>query len=861
MRNWQDIRDEVTQHVADLRRDALRRGCSPEEADRLVRAELARFDAIAGRVQSRRWWTGAGLDLGHAWRLLIRQRAASVLVVATLAVAIGACTTVYSLFNRLVFQPLPFPDAERLVLLWETDADDSTRTFIVAAPNYADWVAATTSFESLGIWSEMTFNLAAGENPEQIGGLRASASLFSVLGVPPQLGRVFTSTEETPGHAVAVIADDVWRRHFARRSDVLGQRIRLNGETHEVIGVMPPGFAFPYHGAGVWIPLGLTRQDAERGSHSFWVAGRLREGVTFERARDEVERIGAELRARHRENAGEGATVTRMSDYGLRYAHQMLNALAGAVALVLVIACVNVASLQLAQGIARRTEFALRLSLGATYGRLCRQVAVEGLVIALTAAAAGVALALLSTRLVELLLPPGLLSLVFRGDVTVALDVSAVAFALALAMLSSFFFAFAPLLGLRKPSLHGTLRDGGRTATRFAVRTRGALVAAEIALAVIVLIGAGLMAKSVRTLLNVDPGIDSTNVLTLRVALPQHNTYGRPDRIGFCADLAREASAISGVARISAVSHLPLSGANANRAVTIEGHPEPPPNAGASASYRLICPGYFATLGIALAAGRDFTHADVAGGEDAVIVNRAFVDRYWPEGGALGRRIKIGDIRSTNPWMTIVGISDNVRHFALDAEPVREIYRPYAQAAWPVMTVVAKTASDPFAWERPLRASLTRVEPDLPAATARTMDHVLRRSIGWREAPMRLLAAFAAVGLLLAAVGVYGVLAYYVSQRTREFGVRSALGASRVRLVLLVLRQSALPLTMGVLVGVLGSLAAARLLTGLLFDVQPGDPAVLAAVVGVLVTVALASSWWPARRAAAVDPMVALRDE
>ena len=861
MRNWHDVRDEVTQHVADIRRDALRRGCSPEEAERLVQAELARFETIAGGLQPRRWWVGAGRDLGHAWRLLVRQRSASFLVIATLAIAIGACTTVYSLFNRLLLQPLPFPDADRLVLLWETDADDSERTFIVAAPNYADWVAATESYESLGIWAEMTFNLSAGDNPEQINGLRASSSLFSVLAVEPQLGRVFSAAEEAPGHAVAVISDDVWRNHFARRSDVLGQRLRLNGEMHDVIGVMPPGFAFPYHGAGVWIPLALTEQDGERGAHSFWVAGRLKPGIAFAHAKDEMERIGAELRGRHRENTGEGATVTWMSDYGLRYARQMLIALAGAVALVLAIACVNVASLQMAQGLARRTEFAMRLSLGATAGRLYRQVALEGLVIALTAAAAGVGVALLTTRLVELLLPPGLLSLVFRGDVEVALDDSAVVFAVAVATLSAVVFAFAPIVGLRQLSLHNAVREGGRTTTRYAAGTRSVLVAAEIALAVIVLIGAGLMAKSVRSLLAVDPGLDPERVLALRVSLPQGDTYGRPERVDFCANLAREAAAVPGVTRISAISHLPLGGANASRAITIEGRPETPPNAGASANYRLSCPGYFDALAIPLIAGRDFTVSDVVGREDVVIVNRALVDRYWPEGGALGQRIKIGDFRSTNPWMTIVGISDNVRHFGLDAEPSREIFRPYGQAAWPVMTVVAKTASEPRTWERQLRAALTRVEPDLPAATARTMEDIVRRSIGWREAPMRLLTAFAGVGLLLAAVGVYGVLAYYVSQRTREFGVRSALGASRFTLVALVLRQSALPLIAGLVIGIVGSFAAGRLLSELLFDVQPSDPAVLGMVAGVLVSVALASSWWPARRAASVDPLTALRDE
>ena len=860
MRNWKDVRDEIAEHAEDVRQEALRRGHPAEEANRLAQAELLQLEALAERFQNRRWWIGTRLDIAHAWRLLTRQRSYSVLVVATLAIGIGSCTAVYSLFHALLLQPLPFPNPDRLVLLWETDANDPSVTFIASAPNYMDWVANTRSFASLGIWSETTFNVSATSEPEQVSGLRASSSLFSVLGIAPQVGRVFSAAEETPGHDVAVISDAVWKVHLAGRRDIIGQPIRLNGVIHEVVGVMPPGFEFPYRGAGIWVPLALTQQDQARGAHSFWVAGRLENAVSVEQARDEVERLGAELRARYTENAGEGATVLPMAEYGVRHTRRILVALSTAAAMVLAIACVNVAGLQLALGLARRREFLTRLSLGATYARICRQVTVEALVIATVSCVIGVAVAWSATHVVELLLPAGFLNVLFRGDVHVSLAPGALTFAVSVAGFSALAFGYAPLVGLRRTSMPGA-REGGRSTTRVAATTRRVLVGAEIALAVVVLSSAGLMTKSLAALLSVDPGIDGRDVLTMRVSLPQDDTYGRPQRVTFCQRLADETRSVPGLTRVSAVSHLPLSGANASRAITIEDRPEPGQTDGATANYRLTCPGYFHALGIALIAGRDFTDADVVGRDDVVIVSRALVDRYWPDGQALGHRIKIGGFRSTNPWMTIVGISENVRHFGLDSPPAREIFRPYAQAAWPVMTVVAKTAGAPLAWDRPLRSALARVESNLPAAAVRTMDDVVRQSVRWREAPMRLLSTFALVGLLLAAVGVYGVLAYYVSQRTREFGVRAALGASKRTLTTLVIRQSLWPLTIGLMLGLLGSTFASRLLAELLFDVRPGDPVVLAGVVATLIVVALTSSWWPARRAASIDPITALRED
>ncbi len=869
-----DVVDEVAQHIADVHRSALLQSRSDQEIEQLVDAELANLRQVVNAIVRRRTrdqlaigssspyaFAGLSRDVFHACRLLISRRAYSSVVVLTLAIGIGACTAVFSLFNALLLAPLPYPDPARLVLLWETEAGDRNAPFIVAAPNYLDWTRDTRSFSALGIWETLTFNLAATSEPEQVQGLRASASLFRVLGVPPALGRVYTPDEDAPGNKVAVISDAIWQVHFAGDPHVVGKPIRLNGNIHEVIGVMPRGFDFPRAGTAVWVPIALTQQDRERGAHSFFVGGRLRDGVTYEQARDDVERVGEALRRTYQENSDEGATVQRMEEFGVGNVRRILIALSGAVGLVLMIACVNVASLQLALGFTRRREFVTRLAMGATYQHLARQVFLEGVLVALLGGLAGTALAWAGVRSADIILSPGFRNLPFRGDIAVTLDSHVLLFAIAASMTSALLFAFAPLVGLRQPALQTMLREGDRGTTRLASGTRRALVAAEIALAVVVLSGAGLMIRSLTTLLGVAPGLDPHNVLTMQVSLPQTDTYGAPERATFCSDLTREVASLPGITRASAISHLPLSGANAGRALTIEGRPQPPPNEGASANYRLICPDYFATLGIRVITGREFLASDTRDGAQVAIVNRSVVSRYWPDGNALGQRIKIGGAESRNPWMTIVGVVDDVRHFGLESDARREIFRPYSQAAWPVMTVVAKTSGDPLAWQRSVKDALRRVELDLPAANARTMDAVIEQSVAWRETPMRLLTGFALVGLLLAGIGVYSVLAYYVSQRTRELGVRVALGASKRIVVGLVFRQTAVPVAIGIAIGILASIGAGRLLAELLYEVKPGDPVVLVMITAILIVAAVIASWIPARRAAMVDPLVALREE
>ena len=880
MREWQaglppEVVEEINQHLADVHRMALIQGKSTDEADRLVAQEVRYVDQLAAAIARRnapltgpppspgtgRVWAGMVRDIHRAIRFFAARRAYTAVIVLTLAVGVGGCIAVYSLFNALLRTPLPYPEPDRLVLLWETPTNNPNGRSAVAVPAYRDWAAGTSSFESLGIFATASFNAAGAADPEQILAARTSASLFDVMAVAPALGRVFTPVEQTSGQQVAVISESFWKNQFLADASVLGKAVRLNGRVYEVIGVMPSHFAFPSRSIAVWIPLTPTPEEEQRDWHSFRVAGRLAQGVTFQQASIDVERVGDALRLRHPEHANEGVRIERMADFGLEGAEEMLAALSVAVGLVLLIACINVAGLQLALGVSRHREFATRLSLGARYGHLIRQLVAENFVLAGLGGVGGLVAAFIITRSFDLLLAPGFRNLPFRGDIEVSVDAGALMFAAAISMVSAVLFGIAPLAALGRRSLQPSLRAGDRGATQMATTTRRLLVTGEIALAIVVLASAGIMVRSLATLLQQPPGLDPQHILTMQVSLPQEDIYGPPERRTFCSDLHREGGAVPGILRLSAIDSLPLSGGNSNRLFVIEGRPQRGPHDLIAAEYRVVCPSYFSSLTIPLARGRDFTARDAAGAPEVVIVNRAFVEQHLPREDAIGRRIKLGDLESRNPWLTIVGVAEDVRQLGLDSSPLPEMYRPYSQAAAPVMTVVAKTSGAPLLWATAMRSAIRRVDLTLPTANVRAMDDVIAESVEWRQTPMRLLSGFAVVGLLLAGVGIYSVLAYYVSQRTREFGLRVALGASRRTLVRLVLAQSMLPVTGGVVLGIAGSVWAGRLLSSFLYQVQPGDPIVVAAVVALLALVALASSWVPARRAAAIDPATALRDE
>jgi predicted permease len=859
--------DELAQHVEETWQAAKSAGRSDDDALAAARRQLenAPVRLPANMIAPPPPRGVAGLlaaivhDVRYAIRMLRARPGFTAVAVITLALGVGANTAIFSVVRTLLLEPLPFAQPDRLAMLWEADAADPSRTTILSAPNYLDFQRGVKAFETTGVWEYLNFNFSGDREAERVPGLRVSASTFTMLGVAPELGRTFTAAEDAPGHDVAIISHALWQRRFGGRADIIGHAARMNGRPVEIVGVMPASFLFPNNTTGVWTPIAFNDEDRGRGSHSFQGAVRLRPGVTLAAAKAELDAFARTLARQYPdENEGETATLTPMSEFGVVQLKPTLVALSGAVMLVLAIACVNVANLLLAQSSARRREFAVRSALGASRWRLAGQVLSEGLVIAAIGGAAGIAVAWAGTGAIAGVLPRSIVFAPFRdAGAGIRLDPWVLGFTVLVSLATGLLFSLAPIAGLRRPDLKSA---GDRSSTGRLSHLRTALVATEVALALVVLVAAGLMVKSLVRLVSIDPGLDAENVLVVEMALPQADFYGPPVRQTFCDEVTARAGTLPGILSAGAISHLPLSGANAGRSLSIAGKTMPP-GQNASASYRLTCPGYFKSMGIRMIRGRDFDARDATAAAPVVIINEETAKRYWPDEDPIGRRVKLGRAEGPNPWMTVVGVAANVRHFGLDDVARREIFRPYSQAAWPVMTVVAKTATDPAGYASAVRAALQGIDPDLPVARVSTMAAIERNSTGSRRFPMMLLAAFGAVALALAVVGVYGVVSYAVSQRTREIGIRVALGARRGQVLRLVLLGAMRPVAAGLALGAVGAVFASRLLGTLLYNVKPGDPAVLAGIAAILAVAAMAASLLPGARATRVDPITVLKVE
>ena len=858
--------EELAQHVEETYAAAVLAGRSEDEALGLARAQLERGPRrlpAAMTAPSSSGVRGAiaafTRDVRHAARMLVARPGFAAVAVLTLALGIGANTAIFSVVRTLLLEPLPFREPDRLVMLWEADAANPQRTMILSMPNYTDFSRSVAAFEATGIFEYLNYNFSGDGEAERVPGLRASASTFQVLGVEPALGRTFTADEDRPGHNVAIISHALWQRRFGGRPDIVGSATRINGQPYQIVGVMPARFIFPVRDVGVWTPIAFNETDQERGSHSFHAVARLRPGATLAAVNAELDTFARGLAKQYPEsNGGDTAAVTPMRDFGVAQLRPTLYALLGAVALVLAIACVNVANLLLAQSSSRKHEFAVRGALGASRLRLAGQLLAEALVIAIAGGLAGIAVAWSGTRLLAGVLPPSIVGAPFRDvGAGITIDPVVLAFTAAVSILTGVLFGLAPLAGVRSEGLRA---GGTRGATGRMSALRGTLVATEVALALVVLVAAGLMVKSLARMFANDPGLDPSNVLVVTMSLPQPDFYGPPVRTTFCSEVSERVGTLPGVVAAGAISHLPLSGANAGRGFSIEGRPMPQ-GQNPSASYRLTCPGYFKALGIPIVKGRDFDSRDATTAAGAVIINEETATRYWPDEDPIGRRIKLGGPASSNPWMTVVGVAGNVRHFGLDDGARREIFRPYSQSAWPVMTVVAKTAGDPSGFATAIRGALQRIDPDLPVNRTTTMEAVATSSTGTRRFPMILLSAFGAVALALAVIGVYGVVSYTVTQRTREIGIRMALGARRPSVIRLVLWSAMRPVAAGVAAGAVGAVFASRLLGTLLYNVMPGDPVVIAGIGVLLAAVAAGAALVPGARATRVDPVTVLRTE
>jgi len=807
-------------------------------------------------------------DLRYGFRNLRRDRGFAIVAMLTLALGIGANTTIFSVMNNTLLKPIPFPGADRLVLVWETFGKGPDNWNIVSAPNFWDFQKRARSFESMAIFDSAGrgYNLSPGSNAqeaEQVSGLRVSAGFFQVLGAKPFLGRTFLPEEETLGkdHEV-VLTYGLWKTRYNGDASLLGHTIRIDGADFTVIGVMPPEFQWQFWSGPrrLFVPVGYTKTDFGRGDNSFLSIARLKPGVSVAQASAEMEAVANSVRLENPdEDANMGGTVSPLAEFGLEGLRTGLFTLLAAVGFVLLIACVNVANLLLARGAGRHKEFAIRLAVGAPAARIFRQLLTENAILALAGGSAGLLIAAISTRLLFTLKIGGM-NLPLRHVDSISIDGRIFVFALLVSCLTGLLFGVAPAIAALRINLNEPLKEGGRTGGSGGhTRLRQVLVASEVALALVVLSGAGLMIKTMTRLLGVDPGLNAKNVVLTGVSVPQEEIYvGPPGLPRFCQDLDRNVGAIPGVVSVSAIAHLPLEG-NAGRGFQIEGRAPAEPGKMPGANYTVACPNYFRTMGVPVLKGREFTDQDTLHAPGVIVINQAMAHDFWPDEDPVGRAIRLGG--SNGPRLTIVGVVGNVHFQGLDAPPQRQFFRPYMQAGWPVMTIVARSIAAPGSYFVPIKKALASVLPDLPVSNFDTMENVVHNSTGGRRFPMLLLSVFSGLALLLAAVGIVGVVGHSVTQRTQEIGIRMALGANGGDVLRLLISGSMLWVLVGVAVGMAGSAGLTRLLGGMLYDVRPFDPVVLGGVALLLAMVALAASYLPARRAARIDPIAALRCE
>ncbi len=801
-------------------------------------------------------------DIRFAVRTLLKNPAFTAAAVLCLALGIGVNTTVYSCVRALLLRPFPYRDPDALVAIGESNPRRGWHMNTVSYPNFRSWQAENRMLANVGIYTSAAFNLAAGDGSEFVLGGNVSWTMFPTLGVAPALGRNFTEEEDRVGSPkVVILGDQLWHDKFGGRADAIGQQIMVNGEKSTVVGVMPPDFDFPGT-AKLWTPMQMDPND-NRGNHSWNVIGRLKSGATPQQAEQDLASIAARLSTQFPgSNLGWGVDVRTLREYYSGNLKPTLLLMMAAVAFVLLIACANVANLLLARATARSKEMAVRLALGADGWRLVRQLLTESVMVALAGAVLGigVAFAFLGWVRSNWLGMPAWMHL--------SIDVQVLGFTLLVAVVTGLLFGVVPALHAARPSLNETLRDAGARGTsagRSRQRLRSGLVISEVALSVVLLVGAALLIRSFMGLQRVAPGFDPNNLLTMSVTLkgPQYDSAYK--RFPFWDRLLTNLNGRPGIVSAAIMNNIPLGNSNNNSFFHIEDHPTPVGQE-PLLEIRWVSPKILETLRVPLLRGRMFTQqewADSGVAGRVAVVNEYMAKKFWGTAdGAIGKRFTFGN--PSNPqarWNTIIGVAADVKFRYLNEDPKLEGYMPYRQGGWNSSAVVVRTMGDPTRATATVMNAMKEVDPMIPAFRVMSMDANIARSY-WQQALFgRLFTAFATIALVLAAVGVYGVISYAVSQRTQEIGVRVALGAQRGDVMRLILGNGALLGGTGVLIGLGVALGVTRFMRTMLFGVSPFDPVSFVLVSAVLTAVALLASWLPARRASRVDPVEALRYE
>ncbi len=799
-------------------------------------------------------------DVQYAFRQLRRNLGFTTVAVLTLALGIGVNTTIFSLVNGLLLRPLPFHEPERLVFLDENHPQQGFGHLGVSYPDYQDWRQQNQVFEDLGLFGERMYTVTGGDQPERVPGTEITASLFSLLGIQPVLGRAFATDEDRPAAApVALLSHGVWQRRYGAAPDIVGQTITLNGRSYTIVGVMPAGVAFPEF-SQVWTPLVVNELVSQRGARLYSGVARLKPGITVERARGQMSTIAERIAQEHPEHANVRVVLGPLREYWIGKAGEMLWLLLGAVGFVLAVACANVANLFLARATTRRKEFALRAALGASRWRTTRQLLVESLLLGLIAGALGLVLAQWGLAVVWATVPPGA-----KLDwIQFTTDARVLEFTWACALATSAGSGLAPTWGTRRRDLNEALKEGVRSASdsRERHRLRTGLVVAEVTLAVVLLSGAGLTITSFLRLQRVEPGFNPDRVLVFSLALPPLKYPGTGEQTAFFHELTERLTAMPAVKAVAGVSHLPIGGGNWNNSYVVEGQEPASPADVPVGNVRVVTPGYLRAMEIPLLAGRDFAAADMADTVPVVIIDATLARDRFSNQDPLGKRIKLGGPASQDSWKAIVGVASDVRHYGLDKGTRPGFYLPQAQFSQRDLTLVVRTkGDDPLSLATAVRGTVSSLDPDLPVFNLCTLRAVVENSYWVQRLFSRLFTVFSVLALALAAVGIYSVIAYTVAQRTHEIGIRMALGARAPDVLRLIIRQGMALVGLGLGLGIVGNAVVLRLLASQLYGVRPTDVGASGLAVLVLSVSALLACWLPARRATKVDPVVALRCE
>jgi putative ABC transport system permease protein len=827
--------------------------------DLLRRSTSAFWDALW--LQPKRLEDEMIQDLRYGARMLLKNPGGAAVAVITLALGIGANTAIFSMVDALLLRPLPYHAPERLVILAQKSRQGRRNT--VSYPNFSDWRERAHSFEEMAVARIESFNLTGVERPVQLRGRMVSGNFFHLLGVQPQLGRAFAAEDDRYGAPYTVLlSHGMWREKFGGDANVIGRKLQLNGEPYEVIGVLPKGFEY-FRADDVYTPIGpfLIPQTGmtDRGTSigGMLALGRLRPGVTLAQANSEMAGLAAQLEREHPAvNSGISAQAEALQDVMSEDVRQTLWVLLGAVGFILLIACVNVASLLLAQAAERRQEIALRLALGAGRSRIVRQLLSESLLLALLGAGFGV--------VIGRWMLAGLLALA-PNDIPhlsrVSLNLTVLLFTLGVAGLTSVLCGLAPAMHAARADLHTALKEG-RSSSAGASRAvmRKTLLVVEVSLALALLAGAGLLTRSMQRALAVDPGFNPDNLLTMRVMLTD-DAYPAPRRLGFYDECLARINALPGVRGTALTISLPIDGSFWNAAFFAADKPAPPRDNLPNAAMAPVTPNYFELMGIRLLKGRAFTSADNAQTPHVAVINESFARRIWPGEDPIGKRFRHGYPEYQSPWREVVGVVADIKLDGVESGASMQAYFPFAQETWSNFSIVARTTGDPLQSAASVERAIHTIDKDLPVFEVRSMDQLMGASLAQRRLTLTVLGSFAALALLLAGVGIYGVIAYSVRQRTRELGIRMALGAQRRDVSKLIIVHGLKLAVLGVALGLCLALALTRWMESLLFEVRPTDPLTFTVIALVLLLVALLACWLPARRATKVDPLVALRHE